>query len=154
MKPGKVRPIAICFIIHKGKILVQKGFDSVKNETFYRPLGGKIKFGELGADTVKRELQEEINAEITNIQYLGTLENIFTYNGQKGHELIQVYKADLNNPELFMQPVIKGFESNGEPVEAFWVSLDNIMANNNKNLAVDSAPVYPTGIIELIKNSL
>jgi len=154
MKPGKVRPIAICFIIHKGKILIQKGFDSVKNEAFYRPLGGKIKFGELGADTVKRELQEEINAEITNIQYLGTLENIFTYNGQKGHELIQVYKADLNNLELFMQPVIKGIESNGDPVEAFWVSLEKITANNSKNLAVDSTPVYPTGIIELIKNSL
>jgi hypothetical protein len=27
MKPGKVRPIAICLIILNGKVLLQKGFD-------------------------------------------------------------------------------------------------------------------------------
>ena len=154
MKSGKVRPIAICFIIHKEKILVQKGYDKKKNQTFYRPLGGKIKFGEFGSDTVKREFFEEINADINNIKYLGTLENIFTYNGLKGHEIVQVYKADMDNIELFMRSVIDGFESNGDPVEAIWVPIENITENAIKDRSRKTVPFYPNGIIEIIKNNL
>ncbi len=101
MKRGKVRPLAICVIIEDGNILVQEGFDQVKMDVFYRPLGGKIKFGELGSVTVARELFEEINAEIINIQYLGTLENIFTYNGDDGHEIVLVYSGRIKNLNLF-----------------------------------------------------
>ena len=51
----------------------------IKDETFYRPIGGRIEFGERGAETVAREIREEINAEVANLVYLGALENIFTY---------------------------------------------------------------------------
>ena len=60
MKAGKIRPLAICVFLHQGRILVSVGYDSVKKQTFYRPLGGKIEFGEPSAETVRRELMEEI----------------------------------------------------------------------------------------------
>ena len=58
----RIRTIAICLFSHNGGILVAEGIDAVKGETFYRPLGGGIEFGEYGADTVAREIREEIGA--------------------------------------------------------------------------------------------
>jgi len=41
----QIRPIAICAFLRNNRILVAEGFDPVKDETFYRPLGGGIEFG-------------------------------------------------------------------------------------------------------------
>lgn len=46
MNPGVVRPVAICLIRKGDAILVLEGRDEVKGETFYRPLGGAVEFGE------------------------------------------------------------------------------------------------------------
>lgn len=83
MKPGKVRPLAICVFRDGDHILAAQGFDEVKGQTFYRPLGGKIEFGERGAETVVREVMEEIGEVVMDVKYLGTLENIFTYAGDR-----------------------------------------------------------------------
>ena len=57
MKPGKVRSIAVCILDNdKKQILVSEEFDHVRKETFFHTLGVKIEFGELVADTVRREL--------------------------------------------------------------------------------------------------
>ena len=48
MKPNRVRTIAICVFKKGGRIFVAEGYDPAKQETFYRPLGGRIEFGERG----------------------------------------------------------------------------------------------------------
>ena len=88
-----IRPIAICVIRKGDEILVFEARDN--KETFYRPLGGGINFGEHSKDTVAREMLEEIGAQISPPQYLGTLETIFVRNGVPGHQLVQVYEASL-----------------------------------------------------------
>ncbi len=47
-KKKRVRPLAICVFRHHDRILVMEGYDPVKKEHFYRPLGGGIEFGEPG----------------------------------------------------------------------------------------------------------
>ena len=84
----EIRPIALGLAIKNNKLLVSEGFDKVKNETFYRCLGGGIEFLEKSEDTLKREFLEEINVNITVNDFLGISENIFTYNGKKAHELV------------------------------------------------------------------
>ena len=49
-----------------------------KGRLYYRPIGGTIEFGERGEEAVRREFREEIAAELTEVRYLGTLENIYT----------------------------------------------------------------------------
>jgi NADH pyrophosphatase NudC (nudix superfamily) len=61
---NQIRPLAICVFRREDRILVAEGFDPVKQEHFYRPLGGGIEFGENSVETISREIREEINAEI------------------------------------------------------------------------------------------
>ncbi len=77
MKPNIIRPIAICVLQHNGRILAAEGYDPKKQQTFYRPLGGAIEFGEYGVDTIARELMEELGAAVVELRYLGVAENIF-----------------------------------------------------------------------------
>jgi len=142
MKPGKVRPIAIGVFQKDNRILVSKGFDTVTEQVFYRPLGGRIEFGEYGYQTVIREIKEEIHVEVTNLHYLGTIENIFIYNGEKGHEIILIYDGEFSDPGLYNLVEISGQEDDGTQITAVWKSLLEI-----KNGEI---PLYPTGLMHLL----
>ena len=91
----EIRPIALGLAIKNNKLLVSEGFDKVKNETFYRCLGGGIEFLEKSSDALKREFKEEIGANIIIKDFLGVSENIFTYKGKNAHELILFYSIDI-----------------------------------------------------------
>ena len=122
--PHFTRPLVICIFSHKGKILVCEGTDTVKNETFYRPAGGMIEFQERAEDALRREIKEETGEDITNIKYLTTIENIFTYEGKPGHEIILVYDAEFTNGSLYKKNQIKITESNDVWCYAYWKSPD------------------------------
>ncbi len=89
---------------------MSEGYDAVKRERYYRLLGGTIEFGELGADAVVREFREELGVEMTVRHYLGTLENLFTFEGEPGHELVRIDELeplDRSFLDLDEPPVIK-----------------------------------------------
>lgn len=153
MKSAKIKPLAICVILDQDKILVQEGYDYIKKEKFYRPLGGKIKFGELGSQTVTRELREEIHAEIEDIQYLGVIESIFTYNGMDCHEIVLIYAANLINPEEMKEPIILGRETDGDPIKAVWLPLSEYLAYESDSICKHTPPIYPEGLLEMVLSS-
>jgi len=95
MDTTRIRPIAICLFRNRGRILVSEGFDTVKQSYYYRPLGGGIEYGESSKAAVLREIQEELDAQIENIQSVGVIENIFTYEGEQGHEIVFVFDAEF-----------------------------------------------------------
>ena len=142
MREEKIRAIAICLCLNGERILVAEGYDSKKGETFYRPLGGTIEFGERGEETVAREFIEEIGAVLVDTCFLGMLENIFTYEGQRGHEIVLVYDGRLANASLYKQEVIQGDEM-GTPFKAVWKSLGDFRQGN--------PPVYPDRLKELLE---
>ncbi len=146
MKPNKVRPLALGIFRRDDAILVARGHDSVKHQTYYRPLGGKIEFGELGAETVVRELREEINAEVVNVRYLGTLENIFTYEGQAGHEIVLVYEAEFADAALYRRDTLEGNDDHELLFTALWLPLSAFTGP-------DAPPLYPDGLLELLQRS-
>lgn len=120
------------------------GYDPAKQETFYRPLGGSIEFGERGKDAIARELREEISAEVTNIKYLGTLENIFTFNEEPGHEIVLVYEADFADKAMYEKTLVTGYSGDGNLFSAVWKSLSEFD---------DHAPLYPEGLMNLLLKS-
>lgn len=56
----EIRPIALGLAIKDNKLLVGEGFDNVKNETFYRCLGGGIEFLEKSSDALKENLKKKL----------------------------------------------------------------------------------------------
>jgi len=144
MKKKRVRSLAICVFRHHDRILVAEGYDPVKGETFFRPLGGGIEFGESSQETICRELLEEVNAEVDerSLKYLGTVESIFTFNGTPGHEIVLVYDGALKEPGLYEQAVIVGKEADGEEMHAVWKDLAEF--GEGKSI------LYPTGLLEML----
>lgn len=133
---GKIRPLALAIIWNeKGQLLLHEGWDSVKNETFYRPLGGGIEFGEQGSDALIREFKEEISEEIEVIKFLGLSENIFTYEGRPGHEIVLLYKAKILAPVKENYSIV---ESGRVVGQAVWRSLAEIQERGLN--------IYPLGI--------
>ena len=140
---NQIRPIALCIFRNNDHILVFEGHDPVKGETFYRPLGGGIEFGEKSEDAVRRELKEEINVDVGEIRYLGTLENIFIFNGNAYHEIVLIYDGTLIEPRMYDEAVITGNEANGDTIRAMWKSLDAFEPGN--------LILYPDGLLNLLR---
>ena len=139
---NQIRPIVICVFHKNGRILVFEGYDPSKEQTYYRPLGGGIEFGESGEVAVRREIKEELHSEITELKHLGFLENIFVYNGMPHHEIVMVYDGLLREAGLYDQAEIKVVEANGEVVRAMWKSLDEF--RDGKSI------LYPDGLLEVL----
>lgn len=141
---NQIRPLAICVFRHGGRILVAEGYDPSKQQRFYRPLGGGIEFGENSAETISREIREELSVEIEggSLAYLGALENIFHFNGSMGHEIVMVYDGALKESWLYEQPVIMGREANGEDIRALWKDIEEF--REGKSI------LYPAGLLELL----
>lgn len=139
---NKIRALAICIFRRRDKILVFEGHDPLKNQTFYRPLGGGIEFGERSDEALRREMMEELKAEVADLKYLGTLENIFVFNGKAGHEIVQVYDGRLVNSGLYEQAEISGTEADGGHFKALWKQLDEFNPQT---------PLYPDGLLEMLR---
>jgi 8-oxo-dGTP pyrophosphatase MutT (NUDIX family) len=108
------------------RLFVYQGYDSIKQKTFYRALGGSIEFGENSYTALKREFQEEIQADLKNIEYVGCIENIFINEGQKGHEIIQVYQCDFVDPKFYQLDELTFFEVDNTEYKAMWIDVDRI----------------------------
>lgn len=144
MIQARVRPIAICVFRRDDFILVAEGYDPRKEQIFYRPIGGAIEFGERSDQTLTREIKEEINAEITNLKYLRTIENIFTYDGQMGHEIVLIYVGEFVDKSFYNETVIIGKEDDGSEFQAVWKPLTEFRKKQ--------IPLYPSGLLELLEN--
>lgn len=122
-KKRDIRVIALGLIQDDQRIFVSEGYDPVKQSTFYRALGGGVDFGETSLEALKREFQEEIQADLTNIRYLGCIENIFIYNGQPGHEIIQLYKCDFADTKFYQLESLIFSESEHHQHTALWIDI-------------------------------
>ena len=142
----KIRPIALAVSRRPSDhaFLLMNAFDSAKNEHFYRPLGGGIEFGETGEAAIRREMKEEINANVINLSLLKYFENIFTFNGKPGHEIVMMFSADLNDSSQYQ---IEKFEftdgkNNNDHVTAVWRTIEQLQTSDH--------PLYPDGLINLL----
>ncbi|SEF33827.1 ADP-ribose pyrophosphatase YjhB, NUDIX family [Amycolatopsis pretoriensis] len=138
---SSIRPIALGLLRRQGQILVFEGRDDVKGETYYRPLGGGIEFGEHSKDTLQREFREELDAEVKVGELRGVLENVFAWRGNPGHEIAFVYEAEFVDSALYAKDQMKILD---DPATARWVDLTDFMDG--------SKILYPNGLTELLSS--
>ena len=141
MKPGQIRPIVICVFRDKDRLFLAEYYDPSKKETFYRPLGGAIAFGEYSRECIVREIQEEMGAEIKDLTYIDMMENIFIFDGKPGHEIVLVYEANFVDSRLYEAESVRCEENGGEFV-AVWKSISEFRAGK--------VPLYPEGLLDLL----
>ena len=137
--PSQIRPVALA-VIRDGPRLLVRRYTAPNGGHYYRPLGGRVEFGERAAEAVKRELLEEIEAEIELVRHLTTVENIFERDGERAHQIEFLFEAQLVNRSLYSTEVINGVESSGNPIEAVWIDLSRPL----------DGPLYPACLRDLL----
>ena len=121
----EIKVKAICLFRNKNKILVSENYDIEKKDNYYRPLGGKVEFGEYTIETLKREIREELGCEIEDIKLETICENIFTCDGNKGHEIMYIYDARFIEKEIYKNIILEVTESDGSKIKASWKDIND-----------------------------
>ncbi|MGN7742561.1 NUDIX hydrolase [Pseudomonas sp. 22526] len=137
-----IRAKSVCVFRQGEHLLLAEGFDPGKNEHYLMPVGGGIHFGETSATAAKREVLEEIGAEVQGIELLGVLENLFVFDGTPGHEIVFIHEARFVDPRFYAATELEGVETSGHRFAVRWVSLQLI---RDKRLNV-----YPQGLLDLL----
>jgi ADP-ribose pyrophosphatase YjhB (NUDIX family) len=145
LKEPRIRVTSLGIFRRGDQIFVQETYDPIKRETFYRPLGGGVEFGEQAADALIREMREETGLDVTNLRYAGMCENIFTYLGQPGHEIVFLYEAEFADTAVYDHDEMNCQEDDGLPFRAVWKSLSEFGKDKD-------GPLYPNGLMELLMN--
>lgn len=133
---GTIRNIALGAPVRDGHVLVSDGSDRTTGEHFHRLLGGGIEFGEHSEQALRREFREELDVALDAVTLLGVVEDVFTFEGEPGHQVAHVYavrSAALDAVPLDAELVVL---DEGSAVR--WVPLDTAL------------PIYPTGVRELL----
>ena len=130
-KSGEIRVLALGIIRDGSRVFISEGYDPVKQQTFYRAMGGGVDFGETSLAALQREFQEEIQAELTNIKYLGCMENLFTFNGKPGHEILFIYQCDFVEPKFYQLSELT-FAEGQRKKRALWVEIERFKSQELK----------------------
>ena len=124
----KIRAIALGLIEHQGHVFVSKSADPKTRETFYRFLGGGIDFGETSEAALAREFVEEVQAELTQLEYITCLDNIFEYNGKPKHELIQLFRARFADERFYRLDEGFRFVEGDRVDKAIWIPVSKVLS--------------------------
>jgi len=145
MSSPTIRSLALCVCRDGERILVEHGYDRVKQQQFYRAIGGGIEFGERAADAARREWMEELGVELAEMRLLGVLENLFTYDGRPGHEIVFVFTAQIRDALPHATAPLEVVDSDGQHHAVAWVPLAELEGG--------TVPLYPAGILDLIRSA-
>ncbi len=128
MQNQHIRALALGLVRAGDRVLMAEGYDPHRTKPFYRALGGGIDFGESSLAALKREFWEELHTDLTNITYLGCIENRFTFLNQPGHEIIQLYQCDLANSHLYTLETIHYADGDQTDLTARWIECDRFQS--------------------------
>jgi ADP-ribose pyrophosphatase YjhB (NUDIX family) len=122
---------ALCIISRNGNEILAGagGRDDVKNESFGRLIGGGVEFGETSEIAVRREFKEELNAELENLKLFDVVENIFTFNGEQGHQVMFVYTGEFVDKSLYQKERIKIIDAHNDAV---WYPIEDLILGKSK----------------------
>ena len=79
------------------KILLHHDLNSVH----YTLPGGRVKEGETTAEAIKREVTEEMGQNIKIIKPVSFMENLFTMDGKKYHEILLTYEIEFLDKTIY-----------------------------------------------------
>ena len=144
--PPNFRLKAFCLLLRDNQMLLSKHFDKNRNDYFVRPLGGTVEFQERSEDTLRREIKEEIGAEIIESQLITVIEDIFDYRGEPYHDVVFLYQAKFADASWYQKDDIVCTEMDGAVFPTYWLSLEEVKENGYR--------LVPDGLEAVLKNTL
>jgi len=126
--PTSIRFKAIGLHWRAGRLLAAEVYDDDGQLKGVRPLGGTVEFGERADAALVREFSEELGVPARVAGPARFIENIYTHEGQTGHEILAVF--DVAIPEEDLPPLgrFSFREANGQLCFADWFDLDALDA--------------------------
>jgi ADP-ribose pyrophosphatase YjhB (NUDIX family) len=137
----RIRTLAVVVCRRRDAIVVEHGEDRLTGARFYRAIGGGVEFGERAVDAARREWREELSLALDSLRLLGVLENVFTYEGRPGHEVVFAFEATIVEAWPYEREGFTVVDGDGLRHEVSWVTRDDLRR--------DESPLYPTGLAEL-----
>ena len=138
-KENTLRNVALGVVRKDNKILVEKGYDKVKEIEFYRCIGGGIEVFETPMHAQQREIKKELNVDITLGRHLPILDSKFVYNGKEGHEIVFNFEVEIPKKQLKDKYVIT---DNGITSYAEWIDIEEFKSGNKT--------IYPEGTVNFL----
>ena len=142
----QIRVIALAVLRQADHIFVTEYVHPITGELYYRPLGGGVDFYETGEDAIRRELLEEIDADLTDVHYVGMMENIFTTEDSRGHQICLMYTATFTEAHRNTTDYIVEGQEGETPFKAMWKPISIFRTG--------SPSLYPNGLLDLLDNSV
>jgi ADP-ribose pyrophosphatase YjhB (NUDIX family) len=125
------------------EVLLSFAIDPDTGIRYGRFLGGGVEYGERAEDAIRRELWEEIGAAITDVEQLGTVENLFTSEQRRIHEVIFVFSAAFADEGLYRRESFSVDEAVCDG-PACWVAIGRLLTGEIQ--------VYPPELLALLSN--
>ena len=120
---------------NKDKILLHHDLDSIH----YTLPGGRVKEGETTKETLKSEIKEEMGQDIKIIKSVSFMENLFTMDEKKYHEILVTYELEFLDKTMYEKEKIKTIEKD-KRLEFIWFEKNKL----------DSIIFVPSGLKEII----
>ena len=95
------------------------------NSIHYTLPGGRVKEGETTEETLRREIKEEMGQEVKIIKPISFMENLFTDNKKKYHEILVTYELEFLDKSMYEKEVMPTIEKDKE-LEFIWYDLDKL----------------------------
>ncbi|MHA6509624.1 NUDIX hydrolase [Tessaracoccus sp. Y1736] len=135
---SRIRNLAVGLPVRDGHVLVQEFGGADGEPPFVRAIGGGIEFGERAIEALLREFLEELGVAVTAAELLGVTENIFTFLGRAGHEIVHIFSVEC--PALEAWPLDTRVKVIDDESIVAWHRLDT--------LGGEGLPFYPDGALD------
>lgn len=142
MNDRSIRVCARCLFRHDGHILTITAQDPDKPEPHYGVPGGGVEFGETTENALRRELREELGAEVTGLTLSFVAEEIFEVAGSRYHEIVYVYEGRFVDPSYYARPSIRYVESAADGAEATWMPISAFLSGEKR--------IFPKRLVQVL----
>ncbi|MEO0894784.1 MAG: NUDIX domain-containing protein [Bacteroidota bacterium] len=128
--------MAYCIFQDAQKILLVEDTTVSGGEAIYRPVGGKVAFGEYSWESIRRQIKQVLGKEIKDLSFLAGPSEVVTELGEEvRHEIVFMFKGTLKEGE-------EPRPTKGDSPKLIWKSI--------KELKRDKLTLYPEDLLELL----
>ena len=131
-KQNIIRVKTLAWLQAGSAIFVVRMHDEIKGDDYYRPIGGSVEFGETTREALLREAQEELGTGVCITGEPLILENLFTCDGEQGHEIDYIYPSQFIDTAFNQPRVYPLIEASGEHYETAWIALPKFLSGEQR----------------------